>query len=392
MNILILGELLVLAILGAPFASAEQPCYSISDLPTYEGSPADVSVLTTKIIAAVNGSVFAVNTWSDDVTRHTRFIKTADGIQWRGVVRPYGIAATDDLLTIVQSHGSTILFRQGAGNGTIERSIDNGRNWVRLRFDIDQMPSRDWIRTKERTAGAELVAHFAAVKSGSPATIYATFQIWVPEASNQKVFSHWKDIDGMYVSLDAGESWRLLSRDLIAGSPLGVGGPNPRFIVGLGKEGLIGSQDGGRTWAVIGRQDWVHKSIEITGRQAQLDALAAKGEVLPRGLREGVPLRIYEILLSPSNTALLYLRTNIGLVTSLDSGQHWEVCPVGGKTFDMVNAAVFLPGNPNALLLSTNVSANSRSRVWRSLDGGQTYTSVYTAPGLVSAKAGSHSQ
>lgn len=386
MKTAVLTALIVLCALVSAFASSEQGCRSIVDSVSYEGAPADVSAPTARILGAVDGSVLALDAWSDAVSKHSQFIETTDGIRWKSVVRPYGLDSTDDLIAITQSQGSPMFFREGRGDDTIERSNDNGQTWVGLRFDIDDMPSQRWIRIADATPGAQLVAHFAATIPGSPATIYATFQIWVPEAENPKEFSHWKDIDGMYVSRDAGDTWRLLTRDLVAGSPFGVGGTSPLFMLGLEKAGLMASRDGGRNWAAVGQQQWLNNTIEITGRKSKLAALRVQGHEQEQRLRGGVPLRIHEILLSPSDTGSIYLRTNAGLIVSQDFGQTWNVCPVGGKTLDIVNAAVFIPSNPHEILISTNSSATASSQILLSRDGGQTYAIVYTSRRKSSSK------
>jgi hypothetical protein len=359
-------------------------CFSVLNKTSYDGGPADVYPPSVRVMSVNAGSILAVKTWYTpttslhaDFTTHTQFIKTSDGKHWTDAGDPYGMTTPDKLLALAESPRITTLFRAGKNGAVVERSTDHGKTWNSLKFRIDGLPLPDWIRKVDATPGAELVPRIGKVAAGNPTTLYASFQLWVPEPGNPKQFSHWKDVQGMYVSRDGGDSWNLFSPDLVVGSPLGISESNPLFMIGQLKEGLALSRDGGHSWNPVGQQKELKEAVSMTGYKEAVASQVPELKTVP--LRDK-PISFYGIEILRPDEKRIYLWSNIGLVVSRDEGQTWNVCPLGGKVYDMVNTILVPADVPHEVVVSTNAYGKTPSQVLLSKDDGRTFKVVFTMP------------
>ena len=185
----------------------------------------------------------------------------------------------------------------------------------------------------------------------------------------------------MYVSHDGGDNWSLFNKELVPGAPLGIGGEDPNFVVGVRKDGLVESHDRGHSWTAIGEQAFFNQATGIMGEHTKGER--TKLDEMARRVRQpnepiGTRIRVDQIELSSASKDTIYLRTNIGLIISRDGGRTWCVAGQGNQAFDEINGLTVSRNRPNEVLISTTATAKLPSRILRSTDGGCTFTVLYT--------------
>ncbi len=144
--------------------------------------------------------------------------------------------------------------------------------------------------------------------------------------------------DGIYESLDNGESWRNLALKGIAVRTL-VQSPNDPDIIFAGTEedGIFKSTDAGRTWKNVNK-----------------------------GLRS---LTIYSIAFDPKNKNIIYAGGfKTGVCRSDDGGNTWMCFSDGLGDFDSIHSIAVHPDDPNFI-----VAGSIDGGVYISKDGGRTW-------------------
>lgn len=396
------AKLLVLSMcLGAVASRAlaaekrEPNCIGCAMIPfavTRISPPADVELPGLQVVANGPGGVTALRHWIAGGLSQSSLVEIKGQVTSRLSYLP-PLSRGGAAQTVIYFSGSgksRVLLTQDSNTGSIYRSSDSGASWTELKFSVDGKSASEWSRAFDRTPGDELVPRLAAVSPRDPLEIYTSFKLWIPRIGKPTEFATWRDIPGMYVSHDGGQSWHLFSSNLVAWSPLGVGGQDPNFIVAVDKNGLVESHDGGRSWKSVGDQAFFNQTAAIEGRRQGLSELKVRG-VRPPNEEEGPKIQIYQVELSPTNPARVYVRTNIGLVTSADGGRTWCVAREGNHVFDEINGLVISKdGVHDVLLISTTATKASPSRILGSMDGGCTFRVVYTM-GPIGSSSGRHS-
>lgn len=354
-------------------------CTEIPSTVTRIGPPADVDIPEVRVLAERSGIVTAWRHWFDGGRAQSRLIESTDDrpSDWTDLaIWRRGDAAR----SVIYAYGSgkdRILLTQDRNTGSMERSSDSGASWTQLKFSVDGKSASEWVRPLDSTPGHQPVPRLAAVCAHSPLVLFASFKLWIPKVGRPSEFEKWKDVPGMYVSHDGGDNWALFSGDLAPWSSLGVCGQDPNFAVGVRKDGLVESDDGGHSWTPVGAQTFFNGAVAVAGRAEALDELKAHHPRLP--IEESGPkIQILEIELSSVSRASIYLRTNIGLVFSRDGGRTWCIAKEGSHVLDEVNGLVVSRhGSGEVVLISTTATARVPSRILRSVDGGCTFKVVY---------------
>ena len=300
------------------------------------------------------------------------------------------------------------LFYITFDNGGVWRSTDYGANWVPL-FDGQSTGSIGAI----------------AVPASAPNTIYVGTGAGIirPDLATG---------DGMYKSTDAGKTWTHLGlRDtqMIAYVDVDPKNPDRLFVAALGhpygqneERGIFRSTDGGKTFEKV-----LYKDEYTSGNDVRIDpsnpntvyaALwqqqqsfiegqgfggtdggvfkSTDGGTTWKQLTNGLPAVIEaNLAIAPSNTKVLYaiaavatptnsVTGTVNLYKSVDAGEHWtEVVPAAGEADPRpllrigggdLPTIVVDPNNENVVYSASIV-------MWRSEDGGVTWTAVRGSPG-----------
>jgi photosystem II stability/assembly factor-like uncharacterized protein len=308
-------------------------------------------------------------------------------------------------LTGVPSQPNT--FYVGFDNGGVWRSTDYGSNWVPL-FDGESTGSIGAI----------------AVAPSNPNVIYVGTGAGIirPDLSIG---------DGMYKSTDAGRTWQHLGlRDsqMIAGIAVDPGDPERLFVAVLGhpygpnaERGVFRSTDGGRTFEkVLFKDDYTSANevlLEPRNPRVLYATLWSQQQSFIEGqgfgnagmgifkstdggstwtqLSEGLPHILQaNIAVAPSDPNILYAAVApeqgpIGFYKSTDGGAHWfqairgqgvpaglaqdmrPLARIGGGDLPTVTVD---PKDPNVVYTASTV-------MWRTMDGGLTWSAVRGAPG-----------
>ena len=305
------------------------------------------------------------------------------------------------------------VFYAGFDNGGVWRSTDYGSTWVPL---FDDQPTG--------SIGA------IAVAPSNPDIIYVGSGAGIirPDLATG---------DGVYKSTDAGLTWThlgLRETAMIANIAVDPGNPDRLFVAALGhpygpnaERGVFRSQDGGKTFEKVLYKDEYTSANDVVidpsdpnivyaglWQQQQSfkegDDFGAPGNGIFKStdggttwthLTEGLPDQIEaNLAIAPSDPSIVYAmvagvapagvqaRPTAGVVNfykSTDKGAHWQIAAdttarpldqrplvrIGGG--DLATLAID-PKNPNVVYSTTIV-------LWRTEDGGKTWSAVRGAPG-----------
>jgi len=206
------------------------------------------------------------------------------------------------------------------------------------------------------------------------------------DPSDPLVFYFGSTHGGVWKTTDAGISWRNVSDGFLKTSPVGaidVSLSNPAVVyVGMGEsitrqsvspgDGVYKSVDGGQTWIHLGLKETRHiAKIRIHPRNPELVYVAAAGDLFGDNPERGV------------------YRTR-------DGGTTWQRVLYKSERAGAFDLAMD-PTNPNVLFASLNqlyrppwddISGGPDSGLYKSTDGGDTWTEITHNPGLPSGMVG----
>jgi len=142
---------------------------------------------------------------------------------------------------------------------------------------------------------------------------------------------------GVIASADGGRSWTSHSSGALGPADfhqMTVSPADPRTMYGV-HSGLQRSEDGGRTWKIVGP----------------------------------APVGVVALAASKMDRNRLYAATQIGLLTSMDGGASWHGVPLVAAPVTMVHIAP--DGDVHAFLVGRGlVRASERDMVWRTVSAG----------------------
>ena len=298
-------------------------------------------------------------------------------------------------------------FYAGFDNGGVWRSTDYGANWVPL-FDSEGTGSIGAI----------------AVAPSNPNIIYVGTGAGIirPDLAIG---------DGLYKSTDEGKTWLHLGlRDtqMIAAIAVDPGNPDRVFVAALGhpygpnaERGVFRSTDGGRTFQKVLYKDeytsaneilmdpnnpntlyamlWSQQQSFIEGQGFADTGMgifkSVDGGTTWNQLSEGLPSILQaNVAIAPSDPNILYAMVApgqgaIGFYKSTDGGAHWFQAIRGpgapaGLAQDMRALARIGGGDLPTVTIDPkdpNIVYSASTVMWRTLDGGLTWSAVRGAPG-----------
>jgi photosystem II stability/assembly factor-like uncharacterized protein len=260
-------------------------------------------------------------------------------LQWRSIGPHRGGRA----LAVTGVRGQPELFYFGSVDGGVWRSNDAGRTWNPI-FDSQPIGSVGAI----------------AVAPSNPDVIY----VGSGEADMRSNIGYG---DGIYKSTDAGKSWThigLTDSRQIARILVDPADSNKVFVAAVGhaygpnaERGVFRSKDGGATWQRILFHDENTGAIDLAFEPGNTNTIYA---ALLQTRRP--PWNVYPPSKGPGS----------GLYRSSDGGDHWEPVTGHGLPADEVGriGIAFAPSNPQRIYLIVDAKAGG---LYRSDDSGQNW-------------------
>ena len=278
---------------------------------------------------------------------------------------------------------------------------------------------------------------------------WATMAVGVPGAPDTFYFGGADG--GVWKTTDAGRTWHPLMQHERAASvgALAVAASNPKVIyVGTGQvaarydiaagDGVYRSDDGGETWRNVGLDETRHIGrILVDPENPDRVLVAALGHIFGPNVQRGVFLTTdggkhwqktlfvnadtgaVDLAADPADPAVVYAATwqmrmhpwldyfmpqagpGSGIWKSTDGGEHWQRLGghgLPGGTLGRIGLAV-APGSGGRIVYATisvvggelgadNMMTGGGSGIYRSADGGKSWTLVNDGPGLASSYFG----
>ncbi len=269
------------------------------------------------------------------------------------IVGPYG----GDVRSLAVHPGRPDTFFLGASDGQLFRSTDAGRNWTRLEPGLGR---RNLVIDN---------LHFDPL---DPDTLYAA--AWETKSSSGFFF----------VTRDGGYSWSELPLGQYQSSVRAVAiAPTDPQVIALGiSEGVILSEDGGRSWDRITRGYRSLHNVESlvfdpTDSQTLYVGTWRRGWKTTNRGRKWVAIHqgmafdsdMFSLLVSPDDVSTLYSSACTGIYKSQDGGLRWSRLtnglPKGANRARMIHLD---PADSRVLYAGTTVG------LFRSRDSGASFS------------------
>jgi len=242
--------------------------------------------------------------------------------------------------------------------GLYLRSEDSGRTWALPQYSVDgKTPMQIADETGGR--GYHLEARIVGVHPKDAKTLFAGMRVapWSDSSSDLRT----KQLSGLYKSVDGGEHWVRLTDEIHAfglnwtqTSAVGVSPGNPDIIFAVGQHGIEKSENGGKTWALVGQAGLLNSRplyrAEVNSKTKMLGAPVSQ--------------EVYEFLFDPNTLQTVYMLTNRGIYKTIDGGNSWRLLALGFDEIDAITTVALNPTNPDQIFVG------SKYGIFFSKDGG----------------------
>ncbi len=233
-------------------------------------------------------------------------------------------------------------------NGVITRSEDGGKKWVKPSPTIDGKPAAQIASAMSGELDYVIEFEITAIHPHKPLTIYATLRVGPPRRPGGDDREQYA-MKGMYVSDDGGSSWKEFS-DAVGifdkypwSVVLGISPSNPDVMFGQGEQGVLRSDDGGKTWSSVGQNDLLNlQPLDTEDRDA--------GIRVPKR----VPLNPTEFVFDPDSAQVVYILSRKGIHRSLDGGDTWTLLNVGFDRLGAIHNMAVDPVETKRLFVGTD--------------------------------------
>lgn len=357
-SILVLGVLLWAAPLGGAKIQERECCRNPETAPVYQSPNIHPDPTRDSWMINMSGAggetqitIRVANRVSDPYWRTGEFqyLRTSnDGASWSVLpLAAYSpsMSPTTDLI-MAPSNGK-ILYRKVDKWDGYARSEDGGETWRVPNYNIDNLSQKEFTRQAlpsepDAVEGYFLGAQLEAVQPNAPLTVYTSFTLAPWGLRFGSLVRRARQISGIFVSRDGGETWRTFDREARPGSPVGISASNPRVMMIDSVSGLLKSEDGGATWI----------SVEIPKVEA-----APVVQDDPEGERQAWGgwngPEITQIVFDPHDERVIYVVANKGVYRSADGGNTWCLLNLGFDEIEAVRNLLVNSDDPKEIAIGT---------------------------------------
>ncbi len=325
------------------------PCKSNADEPVYRSMPSDTSFPEPSVVETSQkgkAETVRIRYFLRASARSDRevFMQTSDGgLSWSS---PH----EGKRLKNYEKRFGLLVYQYGT-NTVFQRSKDGGEHLERPLFRVAGKNGQV-LNLLEQT-GIRFI--FSAIHPQQPTTIYGCFEPVREHDDGNLPLS-----PGLYVSVDAGDNWALLTeqvrgRRLNEGCPLGISPSNPEIMIGHGLNSVIISRDGGTNWEAVGGGVDLEKPAILKGYQENLEALRKKG-VSPakQWPFDWTYLLVTQISFLPHDQNVAFLVTNKGIYKTEDGTHTWCLLDTGPPKLFHIHDIFIDPLHRNRIFVGTN--------------------------------------
>jgi hypothetical protein len=270
------------------------------------------------------------------------------GRSWRegNPLRPIPYATALPEREIVQSPlSSEIQYRYIQGLGLYLRSEDAGEKWLLPKFRVEGKSLEQLSFHKGANEFYTVVFHLLTIHPRESRHLYAIIDV-EPWAAMIWMDGPLKNIEipGVYESTDGGDNWKEVEGAPIGTTTLGISPANPSLFYARGTGGVFKSEDGARSWSVVGENDLLVKQ-PLTN----WDAGGKAGESAPR-----VGFEASEFVFDPQDPRVVFIVSNKGFYRSTDGGNTWCLLNLGFDELGSANSLAMNPNRPTDIFLGTS--------------------------------------
>lgn len=334
-------------------------------------------------------------------SRSSGLYKSTDGgVTWSG---PF-INSTAEVFSLAVDPGQPTVLYGSATNRSLLKSTDGGVTWnssnTGISFFIQNSIAIDPTNTniiyvsgghgpsggvyKTTSAGANWVVS----SSGIPDSINNVTALVLSPSNNSILYA--ASGSDVYKSTDAAATWTKhsvgLSDSLITKLAIDPSNPSVVFAATIGK-GIFKTVDGGLNWTTAGLNTIGVNTLNFEGTSSLNIYAGTRGRGVVKTTDGGLNWQqstkapygdVREILIDPSNPAIIYANNSDTLSKSTNHGADWTATNLANQVNLLAgfptHKLVIDPTNPSTLYLGVDSWG-----VFKTTDGGATWTQVYSA-------------
>jgi len=281
---------------------------------------------------------------------HFSFAISRDfGVSWKWLEDPVPFRLLMKDLSMVEAPSDPRVRYKKTGF-SYYRSRDGGKTWHILQIVLPRQSGSTPTGEESATVGSVLDLTLVAIHPRDPLTIFGSFRSI--KGASQK----W--LQGVYVSHDGGDAWNEFATVLVGGNMLGISPRDPSVMLGLGRDGIMKTADGGTHWFKVSSLTLPN----VKPSPATATKIIGGDAFWPE---------IHQVAFDRQNPGIVYLVSNLGLYRSQDSGESWCLLNLGFDILGGINSIAINSAQTNEIVVGTSLG------VFWSQDKGNTFAQIY---------------